>query len=96
MRPVCFGHIGDGNLHYNLSQPVGTGREAFETRAPELSAIVHAEAQSRGGTISAEHGIGLVKRDLLESQVGPVALDVMRRIKRAIDPGGIMNPGKVL
>lgn len=96
VRPVCFGHIGDGNLHYNLSQPVEMARDDFLARAPELSAIVHAEAQSRGGTISAEHGIGLVKRDLLESQVGPVALDLMRRIKQVFDPRGIMNPGKVL
>ena len=96
VRPVCFGHIGDGNLHYNLSQPVDLPREAFDARAATLSDIVYAEVQARGGTISAEHGIGLIKRELLESQVGPVALDLMKRLKQAIDPAGLMNPGKVL
>lgn len=96
VRPVCFGHIGDGNLHFNLSQPPGLDREAFLAQAPALTRTVHEAAQSLGGTISAEHGIGLLKRDLLATQVGPVGHALMRRLKASLDPDGIMNPGKLL
>ena len=96
VRPVCFGHIGDGNLHFNLSQPLDLDREAFLARAPALTRTVHEAAQSLGGTISAEHGIGLLKRDLLATQVGPVSHALMRRLKESLDPDGIMNPGKLL
>ncbi|MEO0345408.1 MAG: FAD-binding oxidoreductase [Pseudomonadota bacterium] len=96
VRAVCFGHIGDGNLHFNLSQPPGLDREAFLAQAPALTRTVHEAAQSLGGTISAEHGIGLLKRDLLASQVGPVSHALMRRLKESLDPDGIMNPGKLL
>ncbi|MEO1595126.1 MAG: FAD-binding oxidoreductase [Pseudomonadota bacterium] len=96
VRPVCFGHIGDGNLHFNLSQPQGLDRAAFLAHAPALTRTVHEAAQSLGGTISAEHGIGLLKRDLLAAQVGPASHALMRRLKQSLDPDGIMNPGKLL
>ncbi|MEM7806407.1 MAG: FAD-binding oxidoreductase [Pseudomonadota bacterium] len=96
VRPVCFGHIGDGNLHFNLSQPEALAREAFLAQAPALTRTVHEAAQSLGGTISAEHGIGLLKRDLLAAQIGPASHALMRRLKESLDPDGIMNPGKLL
>lgn len=95
-RIVCFGHIGDGNLHYNVSQPVGADKEAFLARWHELNHRIHTIVASYGGSISAEHGIGQLKRQELAFFKQDVALDLMRRIKSAFDPAGIMNPGKVL
>ncbi|SCD22595.1 FAD-binding oxidoreductase [Brucella inopinata] len=95
-RVVCFGHIGDGNLHYNVSQPVGADKEAFLARWHDLNHRVHTIVASYGGSISAEHGIGQLKRDELAFFKQDIALDLMRRIKAAFDPAGIMNPGKVL
>ncbi|MEL4374347.1 FAD-binding oxidoreductase [Brucella cytisi] len=95
-RIVCFGHIGDGNLHYNVSQPVGTDKEAFLARWHELNHRIHMIVASYTGSISAEHGIGQLKREELAFFKQDVALDLMRRIKSAFDPAGIMNPGKVL
>ena len=95
-RVVCFGHIGDGNLHYNVSQPVGADKEAFLARWHELNHRIHTIVASYGGSISAEHGIGQLKREELAFFKQDVALDLMRRIKSAFDPAGIMNPGKVL
>jgi len=95
-RPVPFGHLGDGNIHYNISQPVGADKQAFLARWDEANAIVHAIVAQMGGSISAEHGIGVLKRDLLPGVKDAVALDVMRAIKIALDPKGILNPGKVL
>ena len=95
-RPVPFGHLGDGNIHYNISQPVGADKQAFLARWDEANAIVHAIVAQMGGSISAEHGIGVLKRDLLPGVKDAVALDVMRAIKIALDPRGILNPGKVL
>ncbi len=95
-RIVCFGHMGDGNLHYNISQPVDGDRDAFAAKYREINSVVHALVRSFGGSFSAEHGIGQLKRDELLATEPPVAIDLMRRIKRAIDPSGIMNPGKVI
>jgi FAD/FMN-containing dehydrogenase len=95
-RPVPFGHMGDGNIHYNVSQPVGADRAEFIARWAEVNAIVHGVVHEFGGSISAEHGIGRLKRDLLRETKDPVALDAMRAIKAALDPNGILNPGVLL
>jgi D-lactate dehydrogenase (cytochrome) len=95
-RPLPFGHMGDGNIHYNVTQPVGADREAYLARWYDMNAAVHAVVKKYGGSISAEHGIGVMKRRLLPDVKDPVALDLMRTLKRALDPKGILNPGKVL
>ncbi|MEO3386139.1 FAD-binding oxidoreductase [Mesorhizobium sp. CAU 1741] len=95
-RLVCFGHMGDGNLHYNISQPEGGDPEAFLARYREINKVVHDVVRALDGSISAEHGIGRLKRDELIATAPPVAIDLMRRIKRDFDPAGIMNPGKVI
>jgi FAD/FMN-containing dehydrogenase len=95
-RPVPFGHLGDGNIHYNVSQPLGADRTTFLARWNEVNAAVFAVVKKFAGSISAEHGIGVMKRDILPSVKDPVALDLMRRIKRLLDPNNILNPGKVL
>jgi FAD/FMN-containing dehydrogenase len=95
-RPLPFGHLGDGNIHYNVSQPIGADKDAFLKRWGEVNEVVFAVVKKYGGSISAEHGIGLLKRDLLPSVKDPVALELMRGIKRLLDPKGILNPGKVL
>ncbi|MBM3601970.1 MAG: FAD-binding oxidoreductase [Alphaproteobacteria bacterium] len=96
VRVVAFGHVGDGNVHFNLNKPVGMEDEAFVARRHELNAIVHDLVAEMGGSFSAEHGIGRLKRDELVRYKSPVAVDVMRRIKAALDPDNIMNPGKVV
>ncbi len=95
-RVICFGHIGDGNLHYNVSQPVGDDKETFLAQWGELNHRIHTIVASYGGSISAEHGIGQLKRDELVAFKDATAIDLMRKIKKAVDPDGIMNPGKVL
>jgi FAD/FMN-containing dehydrogenase len=95
-RPVPFGHYGDGNIHYNVSQPEGADKAAFLARWDEVANAVHAVVLGFGGSISAEHGIGRMKAEALESVKSPVELDLMRRIKAALDPHGILNPGKLL
>jgi FAD/FMN-containing dehydrogenase len=95
-RPLPFGHLGDGNIHYNISQPVGADKEDFLSRWEEVNTAVFAVVRKYGGSISAEHGIGVMKRDLLPSVKDPVALDLMRDLKRMLDPKNILNPGKVL
>ena len=96
VRPVPFGHIGDGNIHYNVSQPVGADKEAFLARWYEVNAVVDDVVAKLGGSISAEHGIGVMKRDLLPGVKDPVALNLMRTFKRTLDPNNILNPGKVV
>jgi D-lactate dehydrogenase (cytochrome) len=96
IRPIAFGHVGDGNIHYNIAQPVGADADVFLARRGEISRLVHDLAAGFGGSISAEHGIGLLKRDELPRYKPAVALYLMRRIKAALDPDGIMNPGKIL
>jgi FAD/FMN-containing dehydrogenase len=95
-RMCPFGHLGDGNIHCNVSQPVGADKEAFLARWHEVNEIVHAIVLEFGGSISAEHGIGTLKRDELPDVKDPVFLDVMRAIKATLDPGNVLNPGKVL
>jgi len=95
-RPVPFGHLGDGNMHYNVTQPVGADRDAYLARWYDMNAAVHAVVKKHGGSISAEHGIGVMKRKLLPEVKDPVAIEVMRALKRTLDPKGILNPGKVL
>jgi D-lactate dehydrogenase (cytochrome) len=96
VRPVPFGHMADGNIHFNLSQPVGMDRAAFLALWDEMNETVHAVALRHGGSISAEHGIGRLKVAGLEAMKSATELDLMRAVKRAIDPKGLMNPGKVL
>ena len=95
-RPLPFGHLGDGNIHYNVSQPVGADKEEFLKRWDEVNAAVFGVVAKLHGSISAEHGIGVLKRDMLPKVKDPVALDLMRTLKRTLDPKGILNPGKVL
>ncbi|MBM3506991.1 MAG: FAD-binding oxidoreductase [Alphaproteobacteria bacterium] len=96
VRVCAFGHLGDGNIHYNLSQPVGMQPEAFVAEWDRLSRIVHDIAVEFGGSISAEHGIGQQKRADLVRYKPAVEIDMMRAVKQALDPLGIMNPGKML
>ncbi len=95
-RIVAFGHIGDGNIHYNISQPVGADSAAFLARWNEMNEIVHGIVLDMNGSISAEHGIGQLKRDELAQIRQPIEIDLMKRIKSVFDPAGIMNPGKVI
>jgi D-lactate dehydrogenase (cytochrome) len=97
IRPVPFGHMGDGNIHFNFSQPVGADAKAFMAENDEkLHAAIYAIVLRLGGSVSAEHGIGQLKVDLLTQVKDPVALQMMRAIKHALDPQGILNPGKML
>lgn len=98
---ICgFGHMGDGNIHYNITQPVSDDIEAtkkiFMTQREHINDLIHALVVEMNGSISAEHGIGVMKRDLMARTKQPVELEMMRSIKKALDPKGIMNPGKVL
>jgi FAD/FMN-containing dehydrogenase len=95
-RLVPFGHLGDGNIHCNVSQPEGADKAAFLARWEEINAIVHAIVMAHHGSISAEHGIGQLKRDLLPGVKDSVALELMRTLKQTLDPKGILNPGKML
>jgi D-lactate dehydrogenase (cytochrome) len=95
-RPVPFGHLGDGNIHYNVSQPVGGDTAEFMERWHEVNAVVFDIVLRMGGSISAEHGIGVLKRNELPGVKDKVAIELMRSIKAMLDPLGIMNPGKVL
>jgi FAD/FMN-containing dehydrogenase len=95
-RPVPFGHIGDGNIHYNISQPVGADKQGFLARWDEVSAAVFELVGRLGGSISAEHGIGRLKRDVMPLIKSPAELELMKGLKRLFDPKGILNPGKVL
>ncbi|WFU79416.1 FAD-binding oxidoreductase [Bradyrhizobium sp. CIAT3101] len=95
-RPVPFGHLGDGNLHYNVSQPIGADTADYLARWHEMNAVVFEIVLRMGGSISAEHGIGVLKRDELPDVKDKTAIELMRAIKAMLDPYGIMNPGKVL
>ncbi|MBJ89558.1 MAG: hydroxyacid dehydrogenase [Woeseia sp.] len=96
IRPVAFGHVGDGNIHFNLSQPVGSNPEKFLAHAEALANIVYDVVEGLGGSFSAEHGIGQAKRHYLEHYRGQVDLELMRSIKGTLDPDNLLNPGKVL
>jgi FAD/FMN-containing dehydrogenase len=95
-RPVPFGHLGDGNIHYNVSQPPGMDRTIFLSHWEAMNAAVHEIVLDLGGSISAEHGIGRLKRDILPHAKPAIELELMRKIKAAFDPNGILNPGKLL
>ena len=96
VQVVCFGHLGDGNLHYNIAPPEGIGHEAFLDQQAPINRVVHDSVAAFGGSISAEHGVGALKRDELPRYKSAVELDLMRALKAALDPLGIMNPGKIL
>ena len=95
VRPVPFGHIGDGNIHFNFSVPRGGDGREFLARWDEVSHVVHDLTNNFGGSISAEHGIGLMKRDEITRYKSATELDVMRALKRTLDPNNILNPGKL-
>ena len=96
IRVVAFGHVGDGNLHYNLSRPDAQDNSAFIAAQPEVNRIVHDTVHALNGSISAEHGIGQLKREEILRYKSPVEMALMRTLKQAIDPQGLMNPGKVV
>ena len=93
---VSYGHVGDGNLHFNVSQRPGSPGAAFLARAKPLESAIYDLVESLGGSISAEHGIGRLKAAELAARTDPAELSVMRAVKHALDPKGILNPGKVL
>jgi FAD/FMN-containing dehydrogenase len=95
-RVVAFGHVGDGNIHFNATAAAGADAEAFVARQEEIYRLVHDLVMALGGSFSAEHGIGLVKVGELAHYKSDVELALMQRVKRALDPAGILNPGKVL
>lgn len=96
IRVAAFGHFGDGNIHFNLSQPIGMDKAAFLAEWSRFNRIVHDIVADMGGSFSAEHGIGMLKKHELTHYKDPVALDVMRMLKRTLDPANILNPGKVV
>ncbi len=96
IRQVIFGHLGDGNLHYNVAPPLGVDPEVFLQEQDDVYQLVHDSVHAHSGSISAEHGVGQLKRDELPRYKSQVELGLMRKIKDALDPSGMMNPGKVL
>jgi D-lactate dehydrogenase (cytochrome) len=96
IRMVTFGHLGDGNLHYNVSAPEGVAPDVFVMQMAAINRIVHDSVARFGGSISAEHGLGQLKREEIRRYKSSLELELMRKIKRTLDPQGIMNPGKVL
>jgi len=96
IRPLPFGHVGDGNIHFNLSQPPGMDTGEFLSHWAEMNRIVHDIVADFDGSISAEHGIGRLKREEITRYKSALELDMMRSVKAALDPKGIMNPGKVI
>ena len=96
VRVVCFGHAGDGNMHYNLSMPLGVDNAGLIARSHEANRVVHDIVHSLGGSISAEHGLGQLKRDEISRYKSETEMELMQSIKHVLDPYGLMNPGKVL
>jgi FAD/FMN-containing dehydrogenase len=96
LRIVCFGHLGDGNLHYNQSRLAAQDNAAFIAQSDAVNRIVHDLVAQLGGSISAEHGLGQLKREEILRYKSEVEMDMMRAVKKALDPTGLMNPGKVL
>lgn len=95
-RLVCFGHMGDGNLHFNVSGPTGSDSEAFLQKQADINQLVHDQVQRFNGSISAEHGIGTLKRDEMPRYKSALEMQLMRSLKQAFDPDNLMNPGKIL
>ena len=95
-RPVTFGHMGDGNLHYNVSAPEGVSPDDFLKRQSEVNRVVYDSVYRFGGSIAAEHGVGTLKRDEIRDHHPAVEIQLMNKIKKAIDPHNLMNPGKVV
>jgi FAD/FMN-containing dehydrogenase len=95
-RVCAFGHAGDGNIHFNVSQPQAGERDAFMAMRHAMNEAVHDLVAELQGSISAEHGVGRLKRDDLVRYKDPVALEMMRTLKRSFDPNNILNPGKVV
>ena len=96
VQPMPFGHVGDGNIHYNLLPPVGCSADRFLAAGEGLTRAVHDVVAALGGSVSAEHGLGQLRRDEALGRKSAVEIELMRRVKAALDPLGIMNPGKVL
>jgi FAD/FMN-containing dehydrogenase len=96
VRIICFGHLGDGNLHFNAFVPGRERSDEVARRMTDVNRLVHDIVQTFGGSISAEHGIGQSKRDELAHYKSATELDLMRMVKKALDPHNLMNPGKVL
>ncbi|MEM9404145.1 MAG: FAD-binding oxidoreductase [Pseudomonadota bacterium] len=95
-RVVAFGHVGDGNVHFNVSQPIGSDAEGFLAERPRMAEAVYTIVSNFGGSISAEHGVGVLKREALLSHCSPAEIALMKTLKSTLDPGNLMNPGKVL
>ncbi len=95
-RPVPFGHMGDGNIHFNITQPKGADKAEYLAKWDDVNRIVHGLVASYNGSISAEHGIGILKRDLLAEVKSVTEMNMMRSVKDALDPGNMFNPGRVL
>ena len=95
-RPCPFGHVGDGNIHYNVSQPLGADKQAYLARWEELNAAVHDIVHALDGSVSAEHGVGRLKVEEITHYKPAPEIEMMRAVKRALDPEGLMNPGKVV
>ncbi len=95
-RLYTFGHLGDGNIHYNVTQPIGADTQTFLDQQPHINALIHDLVMQFDGSVAAEHGVGQLKRDLIARTKSPVELGLMKTIKASLDPQGIMNPGKVV
>ena len=95
-RPVAFGHCGDGNIHYNIAQPIGGDKQAFLDRWSDVTKTVYDIVIGLGGSFSAEHGVGQLKLPEMSRYKDKLELELMRKLKDALDPDGIMNPGKML
>jgi len=96
VRIVAFGHLGDGNIHYNCSAQARADARSFFAQAPDVNHVVYEVVAALGGSISAEHGLGVLKVEEIKRYKSALELELMRAIKRTLDPHGIMNPGKVL
>ena len=95
-RPVAFGHLGDGNIHFNVSQPIGGDKQAFLAEWDRVNTVVHDIVANYDGSVSAEHGIGRLKAKLMPQIKSDVELDMMRKVKQCLDPDGLFNPGALL
>jgi len=96
IQNIVFGHLGDGNLHYNVARAPDQTEEELLARQYDVYGLVHDSVHAHGGSISAEHGVGQLKRDELPRYKSALELKLMKQIKAALDPQGLMNPGKVL